>query len=528
MENLYNDLHRTGKSFETAITLKLPTRPKSSSNPNPKVFEDFGSSLAPASQKSKIKPASIVSPKPTCSVGIKKPIADFLDSEDELDFLSSSQADPDDFRPSKKADKHMDKKGRRHDFDHKFPPEKPNVLAKLKFNKIKKPLGAEDSMTGPPSSSSSLRNQAGFKENGPDFASWANDLKNQSVDKQQAIGDISVGSLKTDICSVDDDDILQVFTPLHVKSSNQRLSPPQSLTKQPIQPKVPNTSRPSRPKPRPLPRPSRKSNADAGGSKPPNNTGSGLTTWKTPQFLELIPLGRAKPATTTRKKKNPSRSPSPEISISTPKKKDGPGSQPSSTKSFPMDMISPLREKEQQKPLPEPRSKVYVNPLSFEASPKPKAYPMPSPQSTDKVGTRATSQSNKARPFPLDDLDGDEGDEESDYNASKRKVKAKGKQKSQHKPQAFPMPTQMLASIGPRNVPKEKLMKHHKRLSENCSDDERRKKKKRRSSLPYVFMFIFQCDFCGSDLIGSDLVNIVLRTKVIQVRTNQFIIYMNA
>lgn len=121
------------------------------------------------------------------------------------------------------------------------------------------------------------------------------------------------------------------------------------------------------------------------------------------------------------------------------------------------------------------------------------------------------------QPFPFDDPGEDELDDESDCDAAggeKGRLKDKGRRKPQPKPQAFPMPTQMLASIGalPKGI-------HQKRISEGCSDDERQAKKKRRSSLSYVFMFTFQCHFRGSDLIGSDLVNIFWKTKAIQVRT---------
>ena len=67
--------------------------------------------------------------------------------------------------------------------------------------------------------------------------------------------------------------------------------------------------------------------------------------------------------------------------------------------------------------------------------------------------------------------------------------------------------------------PEEGLSKSQKRMTEGRSEDEQQSRKKRRRSLSYVFfMFIFQCCFRGSDLIGSDLINIVLKTKAIHVR----------
>ena len=535
MESLYNGLHRTGQTLDTAATLRLKKRPQGDSNPNTKAFEDFGSSLAPRSSqaalpRSKFKPASIVSPKPTRSISIKKPLSDFSESEDELDLLSSSQADPDDSQPSKKppvskAGKYVDEKGKEHDYDPKFLPTKSKALAKIKFTKTKK-LGGEDDTITPASSASSLKSHPVLKENGQDFGSWVNDLKKQAADKQ-ATGDTSMGNTKASTGSVDED-ALEISSPLLVKS-NSRLNRSQPPPKQPIHREPPNACIPPRSRNRPLPR---KPNTDAGGSKPSDTTGSGLNTWSTLGFkssaiitdgLELVPVARKTTKTAT-KKKSPSRSPSPEITISTPTRKDRLGSRSlSSPQNFPMDMISPLGEKVHQKTLPKPRPKTHVNTAnlpSFEASRNLSAFPMPSPQSRNRAGTRVTSQSkgkNKAQPFPLDDPGEDELDDESDCDAAggeKGRLKDKGRRKPQPKPQAFPMPTQMLASIGalPKGV-------HQKRISEGCSDDERQAKKKRRSSLSYVFMFTFQCHFRGSDLIGSDLVNIFWKTKAIQVRT---------
>ena len=500
MESLYNGLHRAGQTLETAAILRLPKRPQADSNPNPKAFEDFGSSLAPRSSQvpPRLKFKPVISPKPTRLITIKKPLSDFSESEDELDLLSSSQADPDDFQPSNKvkAGKYLDEKGKEHDYDPNFLPSKSNVLAKIKFTKIKK-TGGEDKTTIP---SSSSKNQLDYKENGADFGSWVNSVKNQLADT----GDTSMGCTKTRRCSVDDDNVPEVSGPLRVK--NRRLSPLRPPPKQLNHRKLPNIFIPPRPRPRQLPRPAGKLNADAGGSKPSTNVGSGLTTWPTSQFkssainpdgLDLIPAGRPK-ATTTTKKKSPCPSPSPKVFVSTPTKKVGSGSQPP-PQNFPMDMISPLGEKVQQKPSPKSRLKTYgntANPPSFEGSPKFNAFPMPSPQSSDRAGTRVTSQSkgkNKALPFPLDDQD-----EESDYDTADSgndKVKAEGRWKSLPKPQGFPMPTQMLASIGSPSVPKGRPSKHQKRMSENRSDDEGQAKKKRRNSLLYVFMFIFPVPF---------------------------------
>ena len=105
-------------------------------------------------------------------------------------------------------------------------------------------------------------------------------------------------------------------------------------------------------------------------------------------------------------------------------------------KSFPMDMISPLGGKIRKK-LP----MVKVGPPSLKASRKLKAFPMPSPQSSDKAKSRAT-------------------------------LKSKGKNKAQP-------------------FPEEGLSKLEKRMSEDPSDDERQAKKKRQSSLSYVFLCSF-------------------------------------
>ena len=559
MEGLYSGLRRTARTLETDATLRLQNR--SQGNPNPNAFENFGSTLrvAPSSSqtqpKSKPKPRSTVSREPARIITIKKPLitikkplSDFYDSQDELDLLSSPQSDPDDYQPSNKASvsqpsKYVDGNGKGHDYDPKFPSRKSQVLSKLKFSKTKK-LDGKDNATIP--SSCSFKNQPDPDENSQDFGSWANELKKKGADKQ-ATGECS-----------GDDDILEISSPLPLKSSNQRLSPPQPTPKQPIH-KLPDGSLPTRPGPRPLPlprpRPAYKSNADA-GSKPGAVFIDGH---------ELFPLGRAKTATdakgkgpyhstslsnsTPKKKDGPGstttdtkgkgRYRSPSLSVSTPKEKDGPSSQPSSPKNFPMDMISPLGGKVQRKPLPKPKNK--VNPLSSESemSRKLSMFPMPSPQSNKKVGTSQPKGKNKAKPFPLDESDEDEADEENDLDEGKGRAKAKRKPKrtpsspknfpmdmispfgrkkllpkprskvkspsikASRKPRAFPMPSPQssdkasirptLQSKGKRKAqpfPEEGLSKHQMRTSESCSDDERQSKK-RRSSLSYVFMFIF-------------------------------------
>jgi hypothetical protein len=526
MERLYNGLHRTGQTLETDATLRLPKRPGGNSNPNPNAFENFGSSLqvAPSSSqaqpKSKFKPHRTVSQEQTRPITIKKPLSGFFpvtvesESDDELDLLSSSQADPDDCRPSKKASasqpgKVADEKGKRRDCDPKLPfsqsaESQSQVLKTLKFTKIKK-----DNATIP--SSCSLKSQPGSKENSQDFDSWVNNFKKKGADKQ-ATGECS-----------GDDDVIEISSPLHLKSSNQRLSPPQP-------PKLPDASLPARPKPKPLPLPRpRKSNTDA-GSKPDAIFVDGH---------QLFPLGRTK-STTVTKGKIPSRSPS--LSILTPKKKDGPGSQSSSLNNFPMDTISPLGGKVQRKPLPKPRNN--VNPLSFEVSHKLSTVPTPSPQSNKGVGTSQPKGKNKAKPIPLDE---DEADDESDRDEGKGTIKVKRRRKQPpsspqnfpmemisplggkvqkkllpeprikigppsfkaRKLKAFPMPSPQssdkaggirspLLSKGKNKAqpfPKEGLSKHQKRMSEGLSDDERQAKKNRRSSLSYVFLCSFSMSF---------------------------------
>jgi hypothetical protein len=525
MESLLNGLRRTRQSLETDATLRLPKRPRGDSNP--KAFENFGRSLAPRSSqalpKSKPKSRSTVSPEPTRPVGIKKPLSEFYfsDSEDELDLLSSPQADPNDYRPSKKVPvskprKYVDEKGKEHDYNPNFP-SKSQVLAKLKFTKIKK-LGGEDSTAIP--SSSSLKNNPGFKENSQDFGSWKNKWRDN-----QATGEY-----------LGDDDVLEISTPLRLKSSNRRLRSPRTPPK--IHPKL-SDAPPARPRPRPLPRPVYKSNAstDAGGSKLSAKSSSQLTVTKN---------------------KYPSRSSSPEISISTPRKKDGTSSQPLfSPKHFPIDAISPLRGKIQRESLPKPRNK--LNPPPFEASRKPNAFPMPSPQSSDKARTRSKGKT-KAQPFPLDESHEDEADEESDFDDGKARAEGKGKRnqppsspqifpmdmisplggkktlpkpRSKTKPpsskapsrklRAFPMPSPQSSDKAGSKVKNKAqplpLFKHQKRISAGLSDDEQQAKKKRQSSLSYVLYSFFNVIFRGSDLIGSDLNYIILKTKAIQVRT---------
>ena len=507
MEGLYNGLHRAGQTLETDAAVRLPKRPLGNSNPNPNAFENFGSTLrvAPSSSqaqsKSKPKSQRAVSREPTRPITIKKPLSGFFyaDSEDELDFLSSSQADPDDYNPSNKktsasqSAKYADGNGKHHDYDPKFPVRKSQVLAKLKFTKTKN-SGAKDNATMP--SSCSLKNQPDMKENSQDFGSWVNDLKKKGAATGEYTGD---------------DDILEISSPLHPKSSNQRLSPPQSSSKQPIPHRLPDASLPARPRPKllPLPRPACKPNA-----KPDAIFVDGH---------ELIPLGRAKTTTIT-KEKVPSRSSS--LSISTPK--------------------TPKK-----RPLPKPRNN--VNPLSFEVSRELSSFPMPSPQSNKGVETSQSKGKNKAKPFPLDDFDENEADEESECDEGKRTAEDKGKQKqpssspktfpmdmispfggkkqkkllmdkvecpsfkASRKLKAFPMPSpqssdkasmrSILQSKGKnkvQSIAKGGLSKRQKRMSEGCSDDdERQPKKKRRSSLSYVFMFIFNDVFMGLILLDQ-------------------------
>ena len=510
MESLFDVLHQTGQTLETDATLRLPKRPGGSSKPNPNAFENFGSTLqvAPSSSqaqpKSKFKSQRTTSREPTRSLTIKKPLSGFhhvSESDDEIDFLSSSQADPDDCQPSKKAsasqpDKFADKKGKGRDCDlKKLPFTRPkSVISQLKFTKIKK-----DNATTP---SCSLKSQPDSKENSQD-GSWVNNVKKKGADKQ-ATGECS-----------GDDDVIEISSPLHLKSSNQRLSPPRP-PKLPNHNKLPDASLPARPRPRPLPlsRPL-KSNTNA-GSKPDTVFVDGH---------QLFPLGRSKTTTIT-KGKTPSRSPS--LSILTPRKK---GSQSSSLNNFPMDTISPLGEKVQRKPLPKPRNN--VNPLSFEVSHKLSPFPTPSPQSSKGLGTSQPKGKNKPKPIPFDE---DEADDESDPDEGKRTVKAKGRQKQppsspknfpmemisplggkvqkkllpeprikvgppsikvSRKLKAFPMPSpQSSDKAGIRSPLSSKgKNKAQKRTSEDLSDDERQAKKNRRSSLSYVF---FYCSFSMS------------------------------
>jgi hypothetical protein len=491
MEGLYNGLRRTGQTLETDATLRLPKRPLGNSNPNPNAFENFGSTLRVAASsssqsqpKSKSKPQRAVSQDQTRPITIKKPISKFVhsesDSDDELDFLSSPQKDPYDNKPSKKAsasqpDKYKDGNGKNHDHNPKLPFRKSQVLSGLKFTKTK-------SATTIPSSCS-LKNQPDLKENSQDFGSWDNILKK----KEAAAGDCS-----------GDDDILEISSPRHLKSSNQRRSPPPSPSKPAIHHRLPDASLPARPRPRPLPlpRPACKPNA-----KPDTIFVDGH---------ELIPLGRTKKPTFT-KGKDPSRSPS--LSISTPKQ---------------------IRPKYRNK----------VNPLSFEEPRKLSTFPIPSPQSNKCVETSQLKGKNKAKPFPLDEFDEGEADEESDRDEGERTPKGKGSQmqpssspqtfpmdmisplggklqkkvsmgkvkrppsKASRKLKAFPMPSpqssdnaKIRATVQSKGknkaqpFPEEGLSKHQKRMSESRSDDERQAKRKRRSSLSYVFHVHFSMSF---------------------------------
>ena len=485
MEGLYNGLRRTGQTLESDATLRLPKRPLGNSNPNPNVFENFGSTLrvevAPSSSqtrpKSKPKAQRSVSREPTRPITIKKPLADFIHSDDELDLLSSSQADSDDYKTSNKAsasqpDKYEDGNGKHHDYNPKFPFRKSQALSKLKFTKTK---STNDNATIP--SSGALKTQPDLKENSQDFGSWINDVKK----KGSTTGELS-----------GDDDIMEISSPLHLKSSNQRLSPTQSQSKQPNHDKLPDASLPARPRPKPLPL----------HRRPTVKPGTIFVDGH-----ELIPLGRAK-TTTVKKGKTPSRSPS--LSISTPKRR----------------------------PLPKPRNK--VNHLPFEEPSKPSTFPMPSPQSNNEVGSSQPKGKSKAKPFPFDEFDEGEADEDSDRDEEKRTPKNNRSQKQLSSPpksfpmdmisplggkirkklpmvkvgppslkasrklKAFPMPSPQssdkaksratLKSKGKNKAqpfPEEGLSKLEKRMSEDPSDDERQAKKKRQSSLSYVFLCSF-------------------------------------
>ena len=188
MESLYSDLHRTGQTLETDASLRLPKRPLGNSNPNPNAFENLGSTLRGASSSSQTQPKSktklqrAVSQDQTRPITIKKPLSgfikkpvsnfihkplsDFLDSEsdDEIDFLSSPQKDPDDYKPSKKCstsqpDKCANGDDKNNDYDPKSSFRKSQNLKNLKFTKIK---GATDNATIP--SSCSFRSQPDLKE----------------------------------------------------------------------------------------------------------------------------------------------------------------------------------------------------------------------------------------------------------------------------------------------------------------------------------------------------------------------------
>ena len=487
MEGLYNSLHRTGQTLETDATLRLPKRPLGNSNPNPNVFENFGSTLrvAPTSSqelpKSKPKSQSTVSREPTRPITIKKPLSGFIigfdsESEDELDFLSSSQADPEDYQPSKKASgsqpgKYTDGNGKHHDYDPKFPFRKSQVLSKLKFTKLPKlpiqqkplpkslpkprnkidPLSFEESRklsTFPMPSSQSSKSVGTSQPKRPPSS------PNPSSPKKFPMDAISGGKVEKKLLPKLRDKTNPLSFEESRKDSTFPMPSPQSSESV-------GTSQPKRPPSSPNP------------SSPKNFPMDTISPLRGKVEKKLLPKHRDKinPVSFEESRKLssfPMPSPQSSKSVETSQPKRPPSSpNPSSPKNFPMDAISPLGGKVKKKLLPKPRDK--VEPPSFKAPRKLKAFPMPSPQSSDKVGIRSTLPSkgkNKAQPFPI-----------------------------------------------------EGLSKHQKGMSEDRSDDEQQAKKKRRSSLSYVFYVHFQCRFRGSDLIGSDLVNVILKTKAIQVRT---------
>lgn len=417
-------------------------------------------------------------------------------SSDELDLLSSqAEEEEDNFYDTKKkkygqsqAKKRMDapeaafvdERGKQHTYDPKFLPKR--QFAGLKFTKTKKTEQAVDSSVAPISKQSEKEQ---YLEQISTTTSYLNKDTAQST---------AAASKTTKY----DDDVVYV-SPLSGKSanSNRRTSPIPSR----IHKKLPsNTTRP-----RPVPRPK-----NGGRPAPFSSNSQPLSTCEPRSSQTNPPPSSAAPLkmmtvdissqTNVALERYRTWSESPERSEQQAVPDDfpnlSPPSSPASRKQIIVDdfpFVSPLSG-----------TKIQTEPIQLHASSSrmPVPFPMPSPQSkTDgKPKTKLYIQANHAKDKGKGKVQSSlfsEEEDAGDLKTSEKQKREKKARKLEKKAKAFPMSTQVLASIRSPSVPSTWSSspagpsRSGKRTSEGDSDDERNSKRSRTERDAYV-SFLFQ------------------------------------
>ena len=420
-------------------------------------------------------------------------------SSDELDFLSSqAEEEEDNFYDTKKkkygqsqAKKKkgmdapeaafVDERGRQHTYDPKFLPKR--QFAGLKFTKTKKTEQAADTSVAPISKQSE-------KEQYLEQISTRASYLNKDTAKSTA-----AASKTTEY----DDDVVYV-SPLSGKSanSNRRTSPIPSR----IHKKLPSNT----PRPRPVPRPK-----NSGRPAPFSSNSQPLSTYEPRSSQTNPPSSSAAPLkmmtvdissqTSVALERYRTWSESPERSDQQAVPDDfpnlSPPSLPASRKQIIVDdfpFVSPLSG-----------TKIQAEPIKPHASSSriPVPFPMPSPQSkTDgRPKTKPYIQVNHAKDkgkgkSKVQSSLFSEGEDTENLKASEKRKREKKARKLEKKAEAFPMSTQVLASIRSPSAPPTWSSspagpsRSGKRTSEGGSDDERNSKRSRTERDAYVsFLF---------------------------------------
>lgn len=424
-------------------------------------------------------------------------VLDDSGSPDELDFLSSQaeeeeEGDLYDMKKKKRGQSQgkkakdvfepafMDEQGNQHAYDPKFPPKK--QFAGLKFTKNKKAEQAADSSLVPSSKESE-------KEQYLEQISTRASYPNKDTAKSTA-----TTSKTTDY----DEDVVYV-RPLSGKSanSNRRTSPIPSR----IHKKLPSNT----PQPRPVPHPKnggRHGSASFLLNSQPKSTCEPRSSQTNPPSSSAAPLNMMPVDTSSQTSVALERyrtwSESPERSEQKAEPDDFPSLSPPSShasrkqKQITVDdfpFVSPLSG-----------TKIRAEPIKRHASSSrmPVPFPMPSPQSktNGKPKTKPYIQA-KDKGKGKSKVQISEEEDEGDLEASEKRKREKKARKLEKKAEAFPMSTQVLASMRSPSVPPTWSSspagpsRSGKRTSEGGSDDERISKRSRTQRDAYV-SFPFQ------------------------------------
>jgi hypothetical protein len=505
-----------GLAYENLGTSLVPPGTSKSTKPTPSTTGSQGnySKFRPAistkssssqptpasSQKSlRSKPDSTIRTtigKNRCSPSKGAVILTDSGSSDELDFLSSQAEEEDNFYDTKKKKygqlqvkkgmdapdaAFVDEQGKQHTYDPKFLPKR--QFAGLKFTKTKKTEQAADSSVAPVSKQSEKEQ---YLEQISTRASYLNK-------------DTAKSTAATSKTTEYDDEVVYVG-PLSGKSanSNRRTSPIPSR----IHKKLPsNTTRP-----RPVPRPK-----NGGRPAPFSSNSQPISTYEPRSSQTNPPSSSAAPLkmmtvdissqTSVALERYRIWSESPERSEQQAVPDDfpnlSPPSSPTSRKQIIVDdfpFVSPLSG-----------TKIQAEPIKPHASSSrmPVPFPMPSPQSkTDgKPKTKPYIQANHAK----DKGNGkskvqsslfSEEEDAGDLKASEKRKKEKKARKLERQAEAFPMSTQVLASIRSPSVPPTWSSspagpsRSGKRTSEGGSDDERNSKRSRTAYVSFLFQHL--------------------------------------